>query len=289
MSVFCGSLILAASAAYVGSVETGLVGWINAAQLSLFGRYWRSLSLLVLLFTIGIPVLTLWAVLSPRTFAAFSQPRDPGPVPSRRSARPKSLIGLSLLAWGGLVTLVWVAVFGYDAWQQQVRNEDANAFYFPLDLADKVNDAAMGHHHLAARGRLLGDHAVSQSSGGPARSGTMLVPLVEQRWKEGDAVHYVIRLEAGDPDLRAALRAADTSLLAKTVGSVPTPARQVFQGMNAPLADDARTLMLVAAQDGRPSPTYVASDHRFLGFFGTAFATLVVVFFAAGVRKVRQR
>lgn len=75
---------------------------------------------------------------------------------------------------------------------------------------------------------------------------------LHERRRQGDPVHFVARLDAnGERLLRSALqRNAGDAILVRSDGAVPTPARQVFSRLHAPIADDAIAVALVPSGEG---------------------------------------
>lgn len=151
------------------------------------------------------------------------------------------------------MALVWAAAYGHAWWDLRQRSADSLAEYPTLELTAAMQSPDQGREHLALRGCVLGDHVVSRTSGSCKESWQTLVPIVERGWREGDPVHFVIRLDKhGSETLRDARRTAD-ALLVRADGSVPTAALQVFEKMRSPIAHDAVAVMPVATQGARPA------------------------------------
>ena len=271
--VVVGVLALVALSVYVALGETGPVGWINAAQMSVAGSYSRKITMLVLICVVGIPCILVGSML-------FSRPK-PAAVPQQ----PVSVPAIALVGWVVVTLLVWAGAWGWTAWQARVAGIDANATYVPIELAAGANAAAAGQDHLALRGRVLAEHTVERKGQSDGSGRAVLVPIVERGWRAGDPVHFVVSLDgAHESALRDALRRGEDAILVRSDGSPPTPSRQVFTRMGAPLADDARQLALVPSRDGQPvagpaEPDW--NDTVIWGGIGTAVVTLFFAFMAA--------
>ena len=273
LCVVVGVLALVALAVYVAVGETGPVGWINAAQMSIAGSYSRKITMLVLICVVGIPAIVVGSMV-------FS-----GSKPAAVPHKPVSVPAIALVGWVVCMLLVWAGAWGWNAWQAQTANVDANATYVPIELAAGTSGAATGHDHLALSGRVLGDHTVERKGESDGSGRVILVPIVERGWHEGDPVHFVVSLDKYNENaLRGALRSAADNILVRADGSPPTPSRQVFTRMGAPLADDVRLLALVPSQNGKPAAGPTEPDWNSIviwGGVGSAIATLFFAFFAA--------
>ena len=255
---------------YVMIGETGPIGWLNAAQLWAFGSYSRKMSLLAMI-VIGV---FLWVPIG-LVIASFDDGRD------RPAAHPSPPAKEHSTAWWGAVgfvvmmALVWAAAYGYVWWDLRQRSVDSLATYEPVELTGGMQSPGGGREHLALRGRVLGDHVVSRGSSNSTEVWQTLVPVVERGWREGDPVHFVIRLDKyGQGALREAARGS-LPLLVRADGSVPTPALQVFDKMKSPIAADAVAVVLVATERGLPAPVVQELD------WSTAMVWAVVGSFCA--------
>ena len=270
-------------AIYATTSDTGVVGWLNAAQARSDGTYSRKITLLVLTFAGVIVAAPFWLWLYPR----HVPPRDPGAAPLKGLPR----FGVALLAFVVLDAVVWAGAFGWAAWDARGKNVDAAAVYTPLALAAAAPLHAAAGDHLAVRGRLLGEHVVTRTEGQYSKK-MALVPIVEPGWNEGDPVHLLLSIES-DQSLvvREALRSNDGVLLVRVEGAVPAPALEIFTRMKAPVADDARTLTLVPSEGGRP--TAPPSELNWLdiqvgGGIGSACVLIVCFFYTIMPWMVRR-
>ena len=229
-------------------------------------------------------------------FVGHSDEPPSTPVPA---ALPRSPALWGAIAWVVMMALVWGAAYGYTWWDLRERSADARAEYEPLELTTAMQSPGKGHEHLALRGRLLGDHVVSRTSGTGSEPWQTLVPIVERGWREGDPVHFVIRL---DRDGQSALREAAQGafpLLVRADGSVPTAALQVFDKMKSPIAADAVAVVLVATERGLPAPVVQELDWSkamVWAVVGSFSATLFILFMwatpwlqASQARRDRKR
>ena len=274
--------------------ETGPIGWLNAAQQWAFGSYSRKMSLLALI-VIGV---VLWVPIG-LVFGAFVEtPARPAPAPAP-AANKRSPVFWGALAWVVMMALVWGAAYGYAWWDLHQRSADSVAEYEPVELAGGMQSPGGGREHLALRGRVLGDHVVSRGSSNSTEIWQTLVPIVERGWREGDPVHFVIRLDRdGQSALREAARGA-LPLLVRADGSVPTPALQVFDKMKSPIAADAVAVVLVATERGLPAPVVQELDWSkamVWAVVGSFSATLFILFMwatpwlqASQARRDRKR
>lgn len=285
-----GFVALMGFSAYAAFGETGPIGWINAGQVAVFGSYSPKISAFVLMAVVALPVVVIWAMVAPASLQGNAQKLG---TAIDTPVRPYLTIKSVLAGWVVFVAVVWAAAYGYAAWQQHTQSSGASAAYAPLELVPGMKDAAAGHDHLAVRGRLLGDHVVARKKGSSGSEATMLVPVVERGWREGDPVHFVVRLGAdGDSTLRSVMQRPSESLLVRTDGSVPTLARQVFDRMRAPLADDAVALVLVAAQGGLPAtPTAEAGGGGVVmwGTIGTGIVTMIFLMIGGALLGVARQ
>jgi len=268
---------------YVAVGETGPVGWINAAQMSVAGSYSRKITMLVLIFVVGIPAMAIWAMLSPGALRASRS--SAATAPAAAAQKPVSMTAIALVGWVVVTLLVWAGAWGWGTWQARASGADANATYLPLELTAGTSGAAAGHDHLALRGRVLGERTVERKGESDGSGWLILVPIVERGWREGDAVHFVVALDQhNEASLRGALRNSAEPVLLRADGSPPTPSRQVFTRMGAPLADDARMFSLVPSLNGKPTAGPTEPDWDGIVIWagiGTAVVTLFFVFFAA--------
>ena len=293
-----GVAALVAFVSYAAWGETGPIGWINAGQVAVLGWYSRRMSAMVLMALAGLPVMAIWAVVAPHSLRRNAQ--KVGAVmdtPVRPHAmRTSTLAGWVFLAWAVCVALVWAAVYASALWQQHRQTTDASAVYSPLELTPGMKDAAAGREYLALRGQVLGQHAVSRKKANNGGEAMTLLPVVERGWHEGDPVHFVLRFGAEEEvPLRKALQQSE-SLRVRTDGAVPTLARQAFERLGAPLADDAVALVPMTASAGNAAgsmPDGGGSHVATTGVIGTALVTglfaMVVGALVGSARQARKR
>jgi hypothetical protein len=295
-----GLIFLAALAVSVHGLitETGVVGWINHAQQSLFGAYSLKVSLLVSLFGLLFIGLAAWGLVARLTgggeSAGLASMAELS-VAANRPASPKGMVW----TFGVLIAATWLIGFVVYAWLNHQQQADASATYEPLVLADGVPVPPPKSTHLALRGDLLTRHVLAHSSGSGSsqREDFQLLPLAAPGWQPGKPVSFVVKIK-GPWELPGAktwprpARGAPVppqDLMVRLDGDVPVPAAQQFKKMGVPLAEPSYLLHVVPSRDGRVEvKDSSAEDFRILLTICGGISALLV-FFGAVVSVAMKR
>lgn len=249
---------------------TGLAGWFNYLQQSVFGSYSMKLTMLLLI----VAVLGVWLA---ALFLASAVFKDDGGVsaaalvqkmaaPHDRPLTSRSLVMLTL----GTLLLIWIGGYAMLWWNNRIDREDTRAQYQGLDLADPAAATAPLGSHVALKGQLLRQRTVvsQHGSGSTARPEYHLLPMVGPGWQEGQPARFVVKVKqladlspgghAGalplwrPPGQAAPAPRGEPPVLGRLEGALPVPAVQEFRKMGVPLSDDAQIVRWVPSKDGAP-------------------------------------
>jgi hypothetical protein len=278
--------------------ETGIVGWINHAQQSMFGSYSLKVSMIVSLFGLLFLGLGAWGLVE----RMLGGGEDAGlasvaglQAAANRPASAKATVWVIAV----LLAATWVIGFALYTWFNHQQRSDASATYETLVLADGVPLAVPTSTHLAVRGDLLTRHALAHSSGSGSskREDFQLLPLAAPGWQPGKPVNFVVKIK-GEWELpganswpRPARGAPLPPLLVRLDGDVPVPAAQQFKKMGVPLAEPSYLLHVVPSKDGRANVRDSSAENFqvFLYLCGGISILLLVFGAVMGVMMKRRQ
>jgi hypothetical protein len=278
--------------------ETGIVGWLNHAQQSMFGSYSLKVSLIVSLFGLLFLGLGAWGLVARLLGVGDGAGLASMAELQAAANRPASAKG-TLWVLVVLIAATWVIGFAVYTWFNQQQRTDANATYEPLVLADGVPLSAPTSTHLALRGDLLTRHALAHSSGSGSskREDFQLLPLAAPGWQPGKPVNFVVKIK-GEWELpganswpRPARGAPLPPLLVRLDGDVPVPAAQQFKKMGVPLAEPSYLLHVVPSKDGRADVKDSSAENFQVFLYLCGGISVLLVFFGAvmGVAMKRRQ
>jgi hypothetical protein len=124
--------------------------------------------------------------------------------------------------------------------------------------------------HWALQGRLLWDRSATHTTrSGGRETETAYVPVACADWRPGDGVQFVVRLPKSQIwALQHRADGADTPLLVRVTGALPTPSRAVFQRLEAPPIEAAVLVEVIASRAGQVSdadPTFDWTKTKLIG------------------------
>lgn len=295
-----------AAAAYVvhGLItETGLAGWLNYAQQSLFGSYSLKLTALIMIFGLmGLGIAAWWAM------AHFGGATDDGLIERallgpQAAPEPGKAPGAKMM-WivcAGMVVATWVIGYAVYLWQAAEQREDAAARYEPVVLADGAPLPRPAGTHISLQGRVLGDRVLSHRTGSTGREDYHLVPVVSPGWSPGQPVAYVAKVKTFY-ELPGQRRPAyprrpgqplppPDALLARLDGAIPVPAVQEFRKMGVVLGPESKLLRVVPSNGSQPAVADSSAEdfNVFLILCGGISGLIVLSIGAVNIGIWRQR
>jgi hypothetical protein len=278
--------------------STGLIGWLEVAQQSLFGSYSMKLSMLVAIVVVVIPALVIGS--------GQADPLGPGAVMQRGANAPLSTRG-QIIMCAVAVALVWIAGFTARTWYIERARADAEATYVPLRL-ETGDVSTPPADHVALYGKAL-DNAIVASrsgSGSSARDDHFFIPIVARDWQPGQPVRYVLKSETSVLTDRASLvprfapvlpgaapapAPPEYPVLARPGGALPVPAQQALANMGLVLGEPQFLLDRIDSYQGKPVPLDSAQVHWFFLFgCGLLSGTFVLAWtLAIFMQRKKQR
>lgn len=260
------AVVLAAIAYYIYALvtETGLVGWINVAQQSLFGSYSLKFSAAVLVMLMVPAGGALWILADSAGWLKADPQADRalfGDVGQAAEPAAASPGGSGLLIVGvAMVVISWGVGLAYYGWQVWLQRGDAQATWESVDLSAPGGAPKPAGDRLLLKGRLLGDHILTHSKGTSSnkRDDYHLIPVVPAEWTPGQPVTYLLKvdrlseLDAHAATQRAARDAAGLPVLrVRLAGEPPVPAVQQLAKSNVPMASPRYLLRIAPATDSQ--------------------------------------
>lgn len=266
--------------------STGLVGWLEALQQSLFGGYSMKMSLLFGLLIVAIP----GALIA----GGKRDPLSPGAVMQRANA-PLGARGIAVLALGG-VALSWLIGFGVRSWYVERARADVEATYVPLTL-DRSDVDTPPAEHAALHARVLSEAVVTSStgSGSSQRADHFWLPLVARDWQPGQPIRYLLKSDTQQlfetfayvpPGQKPA---APPPVLARRAGPLPVPAQQAFAEMGITLTEPLYVLERIPSMQGKPIPLDRAMVDGAFWIGCGLLSFLFLVFWVAATIGLRRR
>ena len=268
---------------YGATGETGPMGWLNSWQNSNTGSYSRGVSFGLLCVACGVIAalaLGVRAVVAQKYSARSGASLTPFTAQADAKIAAMAIAMNDRSRWRGRMylaiwlvglTLIWAVVLGWHGWDFHRRAADAGSGYTPVRLHRTMTVAhADDGSHWALQGRLLWDRSATHTTkSGGRETETAYVPVACADWRPGDGVQFVVRLPKSQIwSLQHRADGADTPLLVRVTGALPTPSRAVFQRLEAPPIEAAVLVEVIASRAGQVSdadPTFDWTKTKLIG------------------------
>jgi hypothetical protein len=284
-----------------GMMDWWPIDWLNLAQHRVVGSYSSKLSAMVFILVAALGQALLWSAIEDfvtRRIAArdgaaetLAVPRPPSQADAQTVSQGQLLVRLAL----GAVLVIWVVAAGAFFWFDTQQTRDNTADYAPLDLESSAPLHLSVGDHKSVQGLVLAGRVVSFMS--DSRSETpayVLIPVVPQGWRTGEAARVLLRLDAPSalPGFRPAAARQPWMLpervLGRVQGNSPLIARTEFEKMGVLLAPDNQVLEVIPSQGGKPTQLTVDYLERVL--WGAGLGSVVMsLMFGGAFLIVRRR
>lgn len=283
-------LAICAYLSYGGASHTGLVGWLTALQIQLFGSASDNLS-------IGLPAAVAVSLLV--ALARRFDPRVLTAVPARPApgsdGRPPALRWRPLLGMAAVPVLLSLPIYYF---VQHRAEADEHRAIVPLDLISQPNapvPADTKYVRLQAVFQTDYQYVLEQTSYGRVEKTDRYVPLTGPDWQPNQPVRFFLDTSTSayfDAANQRTLSFDDTTPFPGTFagelssGVLPTVARLDFEKQGLRLADSYYLLDLMYLPNGQ-LPSAVSQQYWLIPVFGAILGFAILL--GGGLSRLIRR
>jgi hypothetical protein len=193
------------------------------------------------------------------------------------------------------VVAIWVVAAIVYFWFDAQQRSDNAADYAPLRLEPSDTLHLSLGDHVSVQGLVLAGRAVTfMSDSGSDHPSYLLIPVVPQGWRPGEAARVLLRLDSPSvlpgfqPTAAQVPWMLPERVLGRLQGNAPLIARTEFEKMGVLLTPDNQVLEVIPSQGGKP--VHLTVDYLELALWGAGLGSAaIVVMFGGAFFMARRR